>query len=72
MKYEPRKPISLAECRERERAVVKEIAETIVAEIEDTNLHSRTLTECPECGGKLVRESGCMTCLGCGWNACSV
>jgi ssDNA-binding Zn-finger/Zn-ribbon topoisomerase 1 len=63
MKYEPRKPISLAERREVEKAIVAEIEE---------NYHSRTLTQCPDCGGKLVRESGCMTCLACAWNACSV
>ncbi|MFW6120741.1 MAG: hypothetical protein ACOC80_07545 [Petrotogales bacterium] len=25
---------------------------------------------CPECGSKLIRESGCATCLICGWSAC--
>ena len=50
----------------------RESARTAIAEVEETNLHSRTLEKCPDCGGKLVRESGCMTCLGCGWNACSV
>jgi ribosomal protein L32 len=62
MKHEPRKPQKLgAEAREAERAVLEEI-----------NLHSRTLEKCPECGEKLVRDGGCMTCLSCGWNACSV
>jgi ribonucleoside-diphosphate reductase alpha chain len=27
--------------------------------------------ECPECKGKLVRESGCASCRNCGWSKCS-
>lgn len=26
---------------------------------------------CPDCGGRLARESGCVTCYSCGWSACS-
>ncbi len=25
---------------------------------------------CPECGGKLVHASACVTCPGCGWGRC--
>lgn len=25
---------------------------------------------CPECGGDLVHESGCVRCLSCGWSRC--
>lgn len=25
---------------------------------------------CPECGGNLLHESGCVTCPYCGWSAC--
>lgn len=25
---------------------------------------------CPECGEKLIHESGCITCYNCGWSAC--
>lgn len=25
---------------------------------------------CPECGGKLIRENGCIRCLDCGWSRC--
>ncbi len=28
--------------------------------------------KCPECGGKLVKEEGCVNCLSCGFSACSV
>ena len=27
---------------------------------------------CPECGGKLMMQEGCMTCASCGYSACSV
>ena len=27
--------------------------------------------KCPECGGKLVRSSGCISCPDCGWSKCS-
>jgi uncharacterized Zn finger protein (UPF0148 family) len=65
MIYEPRKPRKLgAETREAERAVVKDI--------KDVNTHGRTLTNCPDCGGKLIRDGGCATCKACGWNACSI
>lgn len=26
---------------------------------------------CPDCGGKLVRENGCVHCISCGWSRCS-
>lgn len=26
--------------------------------------------KCPECGGKLARENGCIHCLDCGWSKC--
>lgn len=26
---------------------------------------------CPECGGKLLRDGGCIKCLDCGWSRCS-
>jgi hypothetical protein len=26
---------------------------------------------CPECGGQLIRQGGCMECPACGWSACS-
>lgn len=25
---------------------------------------------CPDCGGKLIRENGCIRCLDCGWSKC--
>lgn len=25
---------------------------------------------CPECGGKLIRENGCIHCIDCGWSRC--
>jgi len=25
---------------------------------------------CPDCGGKLIRENGCIRCLDCGWSRC--
>jgi len=25
---------------------------------------------CPECGVKLIHESGCVTCPSCGWGLC--
>lgn len=27
--------------------------------------------KCPECGGKLIRENGCIHCDSCGWSMCS-
>ena len=32
----------------------------------------RDTTKCPECGGKLVKEEGCVNCPSCGYSACSV
>ena len=33
---------------------------------------NESLTEkCPECGGELIRESGCIHCKSCGWSRCS-
>ena len=26
--------------------------------------------KCPECGGKLIRENGCIHCIDCGWSRC--
>ena len=26
--------------------------------------------KCPECGGRLVRESGCLHCVDCGYSKC--
>lgn len=26
--------------------------------------------KCPECGGKLIRENGCIRCIDCGWSRC--
>jgi len=26
---------------------------------------------CPECGAKVVHESGCVVCPSCGWSICS-
>ena len=26
--------------------------------------------QCPECGGKLIRENGCIHCMDCGWSRC--
>lgn len=28
------------------------------------------MTTCPDCGGNVVHESGCVTCLGCGYSRC--
>ena len=25
---------------------------------------------CPECGGRLIRENGCIRCIDCGWSRC--
>jgi ribonucleoside-diphosphate reductase alpha chain len=25
---------------------------------------------CPDCGGKLIRENGCIRCIECGWSKC--
>jgi hypothetical protein len=67
MKYEPRRPVSLAERRDRERYIVKEIAES-VAEYE-----SGRAEVCPECGSKDYHHvDGCMVCLSCGWTPCGV
>lgn len=27
--------------------------------------------KCPDCGGKLIRENGCIHCIDCGWSRCS-
>ena len=27
---------------------------------------------CPDCGAKLIHESGCMRCHSCGWDACAI
>jgi hypothetical protein len=63
MKHVLRQPQRLgAERRETEKAAV--------SEMEEINLHGRALEKCPECGGTLIREGGCMTCMACGWNAC--
>lgn len=35
--------------------------------IQDTDVHGET---CPECGGELVNESGCVHCKNCGWSKC--
>lgn len=33
---------------------------------------NESLTDkCPECGGELIRESGCVHCKNCGWSKCS-
>ena len=31
---------------------------------------SKTINTCPECGGPVVHESGCVTCPGCGYSRC--
>jgi hypothetical protein len=28
------------------------------------------LRVCPECSGPLARNSGCVTCIACGWGRC--
>lgn len=32
---------------------------------------SSTSERCPECGNKLTREGGCISCTSCGWSKCS-
>lgn len=57
---------------EREIERIKEEVEQIKAELhykEQQQLLRQG--KCPECGGPLVYESGCMTCYRCGWSACS-
>jgi ribosomal protein L37AE/L43A len=62
VKYEPRRPISPAERRERERAAVREIANT-----------GRAANVCPECGSADYHHvDGCMVCLSCGFSPCGV
>jgi hypothetical protein len=64
-RYEPRKPERLAERRETERAVIREI--------EEVNLHGRLLESCPECGSADYHHvDGCMVCLSCGYTPCGV
>jgi hypothetical protein len=31
---------------------------------------TRMIGRCPECGGLLVRSSGCLNCTQCGWGLC--
>jgi hypothetical protein len=63
MKHKPRKPECLAERREMERAVVKEIEETA----------GQTANVCPECGSADYHYlEGCMICLSCGFSPCGV
>jgi ribonucleoside-diphosphate reductase alpha chain len=37
-----------------------------------THEDEEVLTHCPECGTKLIRQAGCLTCPNCGWSACTV
>jgi hypothetical protein len=61
MKHEP----IGAERREAERAVLKEIAETVVTKIE------HTAEKCPECGSTDYHHmDGCEVCLSCGFTPC--
>ncbi len=47
----------------------KSVARTLKKYIQDgTNV---TGEECENCGGKLMRQDGCITCPGCGWSRCS-
>jgi ribonucleoside-diphosphate reductase alpha chain len=60
MIYSPRLPQRLgAEQREAEALILGEL-----------NPHSRTLEKCPDCGGKVAHEGGCLKCPSCGWDAC--
>ncbi len=34
--------------------------------------NGRSQKECPECGGKLEHEAGCVTCRDCGWSKCII
>jgi ribosomal protein L37AE/L43A len=70
MKYEPRRPVSLAERREVERSAVQEIARAVVAKVEGTG---RTENVCPECGSADYHHvDGCMLCSSCGYSPCGV
>ena len=31
---------------------------------------SKILSMCPDCNARVYRQSGCATCLECGWSAC--
>lgn len=35
------------------------------------NAYLVPMPSCPECGGRLVHASACVTCPGCGWGRCT-
>lgn len=54
------------ECEEEIRAVeVKKAPEQ-----PKTAINSGSKKVCPDCGGDLVHDGGCVTCPGCGWSKC--
>ena len=34
------------------------------------DLCNSSATICPECGGRIIYESGCNICVDCGWSPC--
>ena len=59
------------EALECEEEVEVETAEVKKApEQPKTVINSGSKKVCPDCGGDLVHDSGCVTCPGCGWSKC--
>jgi ribonucleoside-diphosphate reductase alpha chain len=47
----------------------KKLTDTVIS-ITATNVEARK--KCPECGGRVEYESGCISCKECGWSECKV
>jgi hypothetical protein len=68
MKYEPRKPVNLAERREAQKATVAEIIHAGRADVS-----APAGEKCPECGSAEYHHvEGCKVCFSCGYSPCGV
>ncbi|PCN50962.1 ribonucleoside-diphosphate reductase [Candidatus Geothermarchaeota archaeon ex4572_27] len=53
-----------------ERGYVEDELEKVMREASAPTA-SRNITKCPVCGGQIVYQEGCATCVSCGWGVCA-